>query len=53
MKIWNQPSLEELDLNATAYSPNGGSTEDGMYVSEDGLYHDFTYGPSGGQASND
>lgn len=47
MKIWNQPSLEELDLSATAYSEKKGSVVDGSYVSGDGKYEIPTYGPSG------
>ena len=48
MKKWNNPSLEELDLNATAYSPAGGSRVDGAYNSNDGKFYYPTYGPSGG-----
>ena len=48
MKKWNNPSIEELDLNATAYSPAGGNRLDGAYRSNDGKYNYPTYGPSGG-----
>lgn len=47
MKIWNEPSMEELNVNATAYSPDGGKFVDGTYKSNDGKYIDNTYGPSG------
>ena len=47
MKTWNQPMIEELDLNATAYSPAGGTVIDGSYVSRNGKYDIPTYGPSG------
>lgn len=47
MKIWNQPSLEELDMSATAYAPEKGNKVDGIYVSEDGKYTHYTYCPSG------
>ena len=49
MKKWNNPSIEELDLNATAYSPAGGTRQDGAYMSNDGHYNYNTYGPSGGE----
>ena len=49
MKKWNNPSIEELDLNATAYSPAGGNRQDGAYKSNDGKYNYQTYGPSGGE----
>ena len=48
MKKWNNPSIEELDLNATAYSPAGGSRLDGAYQSNDGKYKYETFGPSSG-----
>lgn len=47
MKIWNQPMLEELDLNATAYAPSKGTVVDGSYVSTDTQFTEYTYGPSG------
>ena len=47
MKKWNQPALEELDLNATAYAPEQGSKVDGSYISTDGKYVHYTYCPSG------
>ena len=50
MKKWNNPSLEELSLSATAYHPDGGSKYDGTYQSNDGQYTDHTYGPSSGNA---
>lgn len=48
MKKWNTPSIEELDLNATAYSPAGGNRLDGAYKSTDGKYNIPTYGASSG-----
>ena len=49
MKKWNQPALEELELNATAYAPEMGSKVDGSYVSKDGQFTYFTYCPSGAE----
>ena len=49
MKNWNQPAIEELDLNSTAYAPEKGSKIDGSYVSEDGKYTHNTYCPSGAE----
>ena len=51
MKVWNVPVLEELDMKATAYSPDNGHRVDGSYVSKDGKHTYYTYCPSG--ASND
>ena len=50
MKTWNQPSLVELDLTATAYSPDSGSKVDGFYVDRDGVTTHYTYCPSGSEA---
>lgn len=50
MKKWNTPSLEELSLNATAYSPSSGSRVDGVYLSKDGLYTHNSYGGSDGNS---
>lgn len=47
MKTWNSPAIEALEVKATAYNPNGGTKEDGQYISYDGQYTIFTYGPSG------
>ena len=46
MKKWNSPEMEELDLNATEYSKNGGARKDGVFTSEN-LTVEF-YGPSSG-----
>lgn len=50
MKHWNTPSLDELNLNATAYNPLGGSSVDGSYISNDGKYKYDTFAPSSGNA---
>ena len=50
MKTWNTPSVEEMEVKATAYDPNGGTKVDGQYVSEDGKYNFYTYGPSSGNS---
>ena len=42
--------MEELNVRATAYSPNGGMIEDGAYQSNDGKYTIPTYGPSSGNS---
>ena len=34
MKIWNNPSLEELDVNMTASSPTGNTEDDGLYMGD-------------------
>ena len=47
MKNWTEPTLVELNLDATAYAPENGHVVDGSYVSTDGNYHIPTYGPSG------
>ena len=47
MKKWNNPSIEELDLNATAYSPAQGNRIDGTYKSYDGAFTHHSYAPSG------
>lgn len=49
MKTWNQPALEELNLNATAYAGNPGVVVDGSYTSSDGNYEIPTFGPSGAE----
>ncbi|WP_155832292.1 hypothetical protein [Butyrivibrio sp. MC2013] len=46
MKTWNTPVVEELGVQATAYSPLSGTREDGHYESDDGKYYKPTYGPS-------
>ncbi len=48
MKVWNNPVVEELEVKATAYNPEGGTKVDGQYVSVDGKYSQYTYGPSSG-----
>lgn len=48
MKNWTEPTLVELNLNATAYAPEKGTTVDGSYVSKDGQHTYYTYAPSGG-----
>lgn len=50
MKKWNTPSVEELNLNATAYNPAGGNNVDGAYLSKDGKYTYNTFAPSSGNA---
>lgn len=50
MKTWNIPEIEELSVKATAYDPQGGNTEDGVYQSYDGKYEIPTYGPSSGNS---
>ena len=49
-KVWNTPELETLNVNATAYNPNGGEAVDGTYISTDGKYVINTYAPSSGNA---
>lgn len=51
MKKWNRPEVTELNVRDTMYSPMEGSKVDGSYISEDGKYVLYTYGPSG--ASNE
>lgn len=48
MKTWNTPSVEEMEVKATAYDPAGGNKEDGVYISYDQKYTQYTYGPSSG-----
>ena len=48
MKQWENPKIQELDINATAYNPKGGFKKDGSYTSEDGLFNIPTYGLSTG-----
>lgn len=48
MKVWNSPIVEELAVKATQYDPNGGTKADGQYISMDGKYSYYTYGPSSG-----
>lgn len=50
MKLWQTPSLNELNVNATSYHPENGTRIDGAYTSTDGKYHYDTYGPSSGDA---
>lgn len=50
MKKWNNPSIEELDLNATAYSPAKGSRIDGTYKSYDGEFTHHSYSASTGDS---
>lgn len=50
MKKWSNPSLEELSLNATAYSPAGGTRIDGTYQSYDGQFTHRSYGASSGDS---
>lgn len=50
MKTWNAPAIEALNIKGTQYHPEGGSTPDGGYVSNDGLYNIPTYGPSTGNS---
>ena len=50
MKTWNSPAIEELEVKATAYDPNGGEKEDGQYISYDNKYTIPTYGPSAGNS---
>lgn len=48
MKQWNNPTIEEMALNATAYSPDGGARQDGAYTSRDGVFNIPSYGGSDG-----
>ena len=48
MKTWNQPTMEELDLSATAYGNINSPCVDGSYTSTDGKYTKETYGGSCG-----
>lgn len=48
MKLWHTPSLEELNVNATAYAVGGGSHVDGAYQNTDGSYTRYTYASSSG-----
>lgn len=50
MKKWNNPELQELEINATAYAPKGGYTKDGSYTSDDGKYNIPTFGFSTGNS---
>lgn len=50
MKLWNVPSLEEMDLKATAYSPAGGNRLDGTYNSYDGKFTHKSFGSSSGDS---
>ena len=50
MKKWNNPSLEELNLNATAYNPAGGNRVDGSYKSNDSRYTYDTFASSSGNS---
>lgn len=47
---WSEPTVSELNINETAYSPDGGNTKDGAYISKDGQYTIPTYGPSTGNS---
>lgn len=49
-KVWNTPEFETLNVNATAYSPAGGTVQDGAYISNDGVYNIPTYAPSSGNS---
>ncbi len=49
-KVWNTPEFETLNVNATAYDPNGGTVEDGCYNSYDGKYTIPTHAPSSGNS---
>ena len=46
MKTWNQPTLEELDLSATAFTNTSGINADGSYSINDGRYDYFHINPS-------
>lgn len=50
MKTWNAPTIEALNIKGTQYHPNGGDKVDGEYISIDGKYNHYTYGPSSGNA---
>lgn len=50
MKTWNTPAVEEMEVKATAYDPQGGTKEDGQYISYDGKHTHYTYGPSSGNS---
>lgn len=50
MKEWKNPEIQDLDINTTAYAPQGGYTPDGVYESKDGKYTLTTYGPSTGNS---
>lgn len=52
MKLWNVPSLEELNLRATAYHPDGGSHVDGSYRAYDKSFTENTFAPSSGNAGD-
>ena len=47
MKEWTKPGISELNLKSTAYAPEGGTKEDGEYISVDGKFDRYTFGPSG------
>ena len=49
-KIWNTPEFETLNVNATAYAPNGGTVQDGVYISKDGKFNEPTFAPSSGNS---
>lgn len=49
-KVWNTPEFETLNVNATAYSPYGGTYQDGCYSSYDGDFNIPTFAPSSGNS---
>ena len=51
MKKWNNPAIEEIDLNATEYAPTGGYKKDGFFQGNDNRNVDF-YGPSSGNSGD-
>lgn len=51
MKKWNNPAIEEIDLNATEYAPTGGYLKDGTFLGNDKRTVDF-YGPSSGNSGD-
>ena len=43
MKTWKNPTIEELDVNQTAYSISGNSADDGFYngiTKQEGMWDD-------------
>lgn len=50
MKTWNAPAIEALNIKGTQYHQDGGTIVDGQYVSVDGKFNHYTYGPSSGNS---
>jgi len=48
MKNWTRPVVEEVDVKVTEYAPEGGTRPDGEYISIDGEFLKYSYGPSSG-----